>query len=224
MSVLAIAAAVLLSPIQEESFALRWKPTQGKKLSYLYEFEFNDPKAAMKMTATLETAVQSAGSTGYITKTVSKNAVITLAGQEIRDERANPVVAQFGVRGDILKIIEGKTDAGAYEIGRFNKFISPENPVKVGESWDYTYPAIERTAPSHKVSFKLVEVKMGPIAKMAKVTCEISDAGSKGVFKGTGTWIVNCTTGEPDSFDGTAEGVNGQKEMKFRLKMTRNPN
>lgn len=221
MSALAIAAAVLLCPVQEETYALRWAPTQGQKTSYLYQFEFADPKAAMKMSATMESAIQSVRKDGYITKTVSKNAVITLAGQEIRDERANPVVAQFGKRGEILKIVEGKTDAGAYEIGRFNKFVAPENAVKVGESWEYTYPAIERTAPSHKVSFKLIEVKQGPIAKMAKVTCEIGDASGKGVFKGTGTWIVNASTGEPETFEGAAEGVNGQPEMKFKLKMSR---
>lgn len=202
---------------------LKWKPKVNDRLTYEYSLEAIGGQA-MSVTAYLDILVTQATDAGFTTRTVSRGALVSMGGNEIRDNRPNPVTARFGMRGDLMEILEGAKDRGAYDLGRATKFVAPPQAVKVGETWTYTFaaePELGVKAATWVGKFEgLTQLRSG---NQARVTYTLTDEDKgREAFSAKGTWMVDPVTGIPESLNSDLTHLGGLKQGgNFKFKLTR---
>ncbi len=217
------ACVVGLLGLQTPDPELRWKPKVNDRLTYEYSLEAVGTQA-MSVTAYLDVLVTQAGDAGFTTRTVSRGALISMGGNEVRDNRPNPVTARFGMRGDLIEILEGTKDRGAYELGRATKFVSPPQAVKAGETWTFSFaaePELGVKAATWTGKFEgLIQMRSG---SQARITYTLNDDDKgKEAFSAKGTWMVDPATGIPESMTSDLSQLGGMKQGgSFKFKLTR---
>lgn len=215
--------ACLAGLLGSQTPELRWGPKVNDRLTYEYSLEAVGA-SPMSVTAYLDIVVTQSGPGGFTTRTVSRGALISMAGSEIRDNRPNPVTARFGSRGDLLEILEGTKDRGAYEVGRATKFIAPPGPVKQGDTWTHSFPAeTEMGVRSSVWTAKFEGITATAQGQRAKIAFTLADAErGKDAFSAKGVWMVDVPTGIPESLSAELAQLGGLKEGgSFRFKLTR---
>lgn len=202
---------------------LRWRPKVNDRLTYEYSLEAVGG-AAMSVTAYLDITVTQAGEAGFTTRTVSRGALVTMAGSEIRDNRPNPVTARFGFRGDLLELLEGAKDRGAYELGRGTKFIAPPRAVKSGDTWTHSFAAEpDLGVKASNWIGKYEGITASAQGQRAKVSFTLTDGDkSKDSFSAKGVWMVDVATGIPETLAAELTQLGGMKQGgNFKFKLTR---
>ncbi len=202
---------------------LRWSPKVNDRLTYEYSLEAVGA-SPMSVTAYLDIAVTQAGPDGFTTRTVSRGALISMAGSEIRDNRPNPVTARYGAQGNLLEILEGTKDRGAYELGRATKFIAPGAAVKQGDTWTHSFSSdTELGVRTSLWAGKFEGVTATAQGQRAKVSFSVTDGEKKKeAFSAKGVWMVDIATGIPESLSAELQQLGGLKEGgSFKFKLTR---
>lgn len=221
MLIAAYAAGLLA--LQTPDPELRWKPKVNDRLTYEYSLEAVGGQA-MSVTAYLDILVTQASESGFTTRTVSRGALVSMGGNEIRDNRPNPVTARFGMRGDLMEILEGAKDRGAYDLGRATKFVAPPQAVKVGETWSFNFaaePELGVKASTWTGKFEgMTQLRSG---SQARITYTLADDDKgKEAFSAKGTWMVDPVTGIPESLTSDLTQLGGLKQGgSFKFKLTR---
>ncbi|MCG9895220.1 MAG: hypothetical protein MH204_07080 [Fimbriimonadaceae bacterium] len=204
-----LAAAVAQSA---DSVSLQWKPKAGETFTYEYTL---DQKVG-RMTAFIQWKVLQSEPDGWTIQTTSRGALVQVAGQEIRDSRTTQTMARYGIRGQLLDILQGPQDRGAVALARVNRFVAPPQPVRPGGTWRFEYPA-ESGLPALRLDFTLREVKGSP--RIARVAVRAAEEGSG--MTADGEWEIGAD-GAPLGLKATVRSLPGLPSGdSFSLSLTR---
>lgn len=191
---------------------LRWRPKAGDRATY--EYSMTAPGGGYELTAYRDIQVTQSDEVGFTVRTMNRGALARIQGTEIRDTRSSPVVARHGIRGELLEILEGPKDQGAFDLGRTTRFVAPPQPVDAGDTWTYEYPA-EESVKGLRITYKVE----GLVQSARRITFVSSQPG--GSFSAKGEWLI-AADGSVDRLTTDLKKVGGIAEGgDFKLVMTR---
>lgn len=206
--VLSFVAASLMTPMTgvlqgSDTHSLRWYPKAGDKLSYEMSVKSSGGPTTFEAVGVVEFEVTAgAGQAGYSIKSTSKGMLVKMMGEEVRDDRQNPVLAKHGPDGRIVSLKTDTGDIETYRMGAITKFVGPPMPVKVGDSWRYVRER-ERPAgvPAWETSYKFEKIVEAGGKRYAEVSFIQRETSGDKPRSGQGSWRIELSTGIPESLE-----------------------
>ncbi len=194
MTVLSVAffAATLTNSVRlEDTYSLKWMPKKGDKTAFTLNVKTLDKKNPMEIEANLEQVVLKVERDSYETATENKGTLLRLAGEEIRDARAQKTTVVFSPLGVVKKLKDGfpTTENDVWMFSVVRAFIAPEAPVSIGGQWAYEYEPVDFHGA--RLAYSLKSVTDG----VATVDFTIFGGGNERPKLGEGAWEIDAKTG-----------------------------
>lgn len=198
---------------QADTYNLLWHPSKGDTLSYVYFLSEGEGDKLTTVESPLAMTVTGVTDEGYTIRSVARDILITIGGEQSRDKREMVTVAQYGTRGNLIKIVEGGSNM---DRARITKFIAPPMPVKPGESWSHMFPKEGSPSIQPTLNYKFKEIKEEDGRKLAIVDFSYNRGEEKSF--GEGQWAIDVATGVPERLEAktTANGTTIYKIKRVR--------
>lgn len=165
----------------------------------------------------IKQTVDSVSKDEYQVTSETLGTLIRLKGEEIRDDRKTKTVVNYLANGAVKEFAGTPEKGESMRIAVASRFVSPPNPTKIGDGWQYTYPA-KGDFPGARVSYSLKSVENG----LAKVTFVFGTDGRERPYSGSGTWLIDAKTGLWKSLEVKIENWLDQGKAPGTLTMTHN--
>jgi hypothetical protein len=199
---------------QADTYSLLWRPAKGDTLSYVYYLSEGEGEKLTTVESPVALTVTAIDEDGYTVRSVAKDILITMGGEQMRDKREVVTVAQYGPFGNLVKILEGTSNI---ERARITKFIAPPMPMKPGESWSHTFPKEGMPPLQPTLTYKFKEIKEEEGRKLAVVEFSFNRGADEKPY-GTGVWAIDTATGVPERMEAKTEANGG---TVFKIKRVR---
>jgi hypothetical protein len=199
---------------QADTYSLLWRPAKGDALSYVYYLSEGEGEKHTTVESPVSLTVTAVDEDGYTVRSIAKDILITMGGEQMRDKREVVTVAQYGPFGNLVKIVEGTSNI---ERARITKFIAPPIPLKLGESWSHMFPKEGMPPVQPTLTYKFKEIKEEEGRKLAVVDFSFNRGGEEKPF-GTGVWAIDIATGVPERMEAKTEANGG---TIFKIKRVR---
>lgn len=198
-------AIVLAALLQQEAYALKWKPNEGE--THVYEIFIKDKETSVE--AAVEHKVTGVAKDGaYKVRSRSLGALIRFGAEEIRDDRPSEATAAFDAFGQLQEISGGTAGPAKYRNALLMRFVAPHVPVKVNDAWTYSRNTAKPTGLSAiGVTYSLKAVK----DSIAEVTFVFTEKGGEFPQTATGTWWVDVRNGLPQRLEAKVKNFVGSE-------------
>ena len=198
---------------------LAWKPVAGAALAYADRSVVEEPGGPIQIDAVIRTQVVAVGTNGETTlKSWLEEAILRVAGNEIRDDRRSERQFRVGARGQLLAMIE-KPDAQALRLGVLTRFVAPEKAVGRGDGWEWAPREDKKSGlPGYRTRYKVETLD----ASQAKVSFTFEETTGDTRQKASGNWTVR-RDGVPVALECTVQNFLGDAGTTAKLSRTLRP-
>lgn len=203
--------------VPQDSYALRWMPTKGHTMEITMKINGVEAGGPISVESVIKQTVDSVSKDEYQVTSETLGTLIRLKGEEIRDDRKTKTVVNYLANGAVKEFAGTPEKGESMRIAVASRFVSPPNPTKIGDGWQYTYPA-KGDFPGARVSYSLKSVENG----LAKVTFVFGTDGRERPYSGSGTWLIDAKTGLWKSLEVKIENWLDQGKAPGTLTMTHN--
>lgn len=195
----ALAAVAVAVAAAQDTFNLRMAPKKGDANKYKTVGSFSvqgfDVKATYEFTDTVK-EVNEDGT--YEVETVTGELVIDLGGQQMNQPAPEAMRTVYSKDGSGKpKTVPAEADPkNMARLQTLNTTFRPENPVKVGDTWEKEWKANKDTGvEAAKATYKLVAVEDVQGKKALKIEFEIKETEANPAASSKGTVWLDAATG-----------------------------
>lgn len=215
---LTLIAAIAISVAPPESFDLTPKLKVNDSWSIVSRVEGKTESGPISIESVARQKVESIKDGKVTVSFASSGTIVRMGGEEIRDARSESVTMVFDRLGKLLDVKGISDRRAALLTGAVSRFVAPDHPVAINESWQSTYSG-DKDSPNLRFTYHLLKVADG----MATVSVDVAQDVREKALKGRGTWMVEVGSGAWQTFEGEFENLAQPLVGVARLTLKREP-
>ena len=183
-------------------YSLRWMPTLHEKARFQTTVDLKRAGVVTTVESTHDhTVVRTDKNGNYTLRTTTTSTLIRSEGQEVRDDRGSTVEIVFSPTGSPVRFLTAVGGDMALRVANMNRFVAPDQPIKVGDSYVLKRLGGETGAGSTETTYTLARVALEALREVAYVSVVYRELEGTKRALATGEWRLDAETASVQSLD-----------------------